>query len=189
MQGAVGGSVKRGKLLPGWRPIIKMKKLLREWRRTEHFLSTAHTEQVKIKIKHAGLTKADSTVLNLRCLESLLFTSLVEFEVKNAVWSISEKKTIQCSMRYLADLGGRSVGSAASARFQIMQHWRDYVVIDAGKPEEFTSFNHLKIEAGGLGNLVDEALFRKALKMDEHDPIEAVHMAEYCCRSDKCAAP
>eukprot|EP00961_Rhodomonas_salina_P187964 2536898-Rhodomonas_salina.1 len=26
MQGAVGCSVKRGKLLPGWRPIIKMKK-------------------------------------------------------------------------------------------------------------------------------------------------------------------
>eukprot|EP00961_Rhodomonas_salina_P170340 2296025-Rhodomonas_salina.2 len=62
-----------------------MKKLLREWRRTEHFLSTAHTEEVKIKIKCAGLTKADGTVPNLLCLESLLFTSLVEFEVKNAV--------------------------------------------------------------------------------------------------------
>eukprot|EP00961_Rhodomonas_salina_P263194 3556568-Rhodomonas_salina.1 len=103
MQGAVGGSVKSGKLLPGWRPIIK--KLLLEWQRTEHFLSTAHT--VKIKIKHAGLTKADSTVLC--CLKSLLFTSLVEFEVKNAVWSISEKKTIQCAMRSLSYLGGHSV--------------------------------------------------------------------------------
>eukprot|EP00961_Rhodomonas_salina_P170339 2296025-Rhodomonas_salina.1 len=92
-------------------------------------------------------------------------------------------------MRSLADLGGRSVGRAASARFQIMQHGRDYVVINAGKPEEFTSFDHLKIEAGGLGNLVDEALFRKALKMDKRDPIEAVHMSEYCCRCDKSAAP
>ncbi len=76
---------KRGKLLPGWRPIVHVKKLLLEFRKTESFLSTAPTADTKVRIKLKGLEWAGAVVPNLRCLESLLFTSFVEFEVKAAV--------------------------------------------------------------------------------------------------------
>eukprot|EP00961_Rhodomonas_salina_P223517 3022410-Rhodomonas_salina.1 len=58
-------------------------------------------------------------------------------------------------MRSLDDIGGHGVGSAKKSRFQIMQHGRDFVVIDVGKPEEFDSFDHLCVAAGGIDNLID----------------------------------
>eukprot|EP00961_Rhodomonas_salina_P164924 2222337-Rhodomonas_salina.1 len=70
-----------------------------------------------------------------------------------------------------------------------MQHGRDYVVIDCGKPEEFDSFQHMLMEAGWLKNLVDEKALRSELKMDPRDAVEGVHRAQFCTRRGCEAAP
>ncbi len=57
--------LKRGKLLPGWLPIVRVKKLLREFKKTEGFLSTAPTPEAKVRIKCKGLEWAGAVVPNL----------------------------------------------------------------------------------------------------------------------------
>jgi hypothetical protein len=172
--------LRRGALPSGWRPIVRLKRLRREYLKTESFLATAPTAQAKINIKRNGLARADRVVPNLSCLESLLFTRFVEFEVKAAVWAVAEQKTFQCCMRSLQDIGGKGVGMAWNSRFMVMQHAREYVVIDAGRPVEFASFAELISAAGGLQNIVHEQMLRNALRVAPDDPIESVHLAEYC---------
>jgi hypothetical protein len=172
--------LRRGALPSGWRPIVRLKRLRREFLKTESFLATAPTEQAKINIKRNGLARADRVVPNLTSLESLLFTRFVEFEVKAAVWAIAEQKTFQCCMRSLQEIGGKGVGMAWTSRFMVMQHARNYVVIDAGRPMEFASFAELLRVSGGLQNIVHEDMLRHALRVPDADPIESVHLAEYC---------
>jgi hypothetical protein len=102
-----GQALRRGTLPAGWRPLIKLKKLRRVYMKAERNVSTAPNPETKTFVKKMGLTKAAEVVPNLRCLEALLFTTFVEFEVKRAVWPVMETKTFQTSVRALEQHGNR----------------------------------------------------------------------------------
>jgi hypothetical protein len=181
--------LRRGTLSAGWRPLVKMKKLRREYLKAERNVSTAVDPETKLYVKRTALFKASQVVPNLKSLEALLFTAFVEFDVKKAVWPLLDTKTFHTSVRALSEHGNRGIGQAHTSRFQIMVCGPDYVVCDCGRPREFASWEDMLSRSGGLDFIVHEETLRNELKLSQSVPITPEIMAEYCRPRGSPASP